>query len=246
MVLNQYTFGSFVYGTNTHLSDNDMIFITDEKIISDNINHHYYTKNEFQLLINQHDIAALECIFSHSIFKTESIQFIFNLDKWKLRQSISGVSSNSFVKAKKKLIVIADYDKYLGVKSFFHSLRIIDYGIQIAQHSKIINFKSMNWLFDDLQKLSCEYDGVELWEKIDTKYRKLYNKKHSTFKELCPKPSEFLTKKEMVISDYYLSSDNKIAIWDGNFFIFYDKKMNIELIDFVIFKPKLNITKSSK
>lgn len=45
----------------------------------------------------------------------------------------------------------------------------------------------MNWLLTDLIKLSNELDFIDLWNAIDTKYRKLFNNLSSRFKSFCPK-----------------------------------------------------------
>ncbi len=194
--LNVYRFGSVVYGTNTINSDEDFIVVTKEKVISDNINVHYYTTVEFQTLLDNHDIQMLECFYLTNYKFILKEKYIFKLknnnviDKYKLRVSISTITSNSFIKGKKKLTIMGDYDKYLGIKSIFHSLRILDYGIQIAQHNKIVDYQSINFVMFDLLKLSNNYDYIELWNVIETKYKKMFNVKSSIFKQLCPKSIE--------------------------------------------------------
>ena len=186
---NIYRFGSHVYGTAHEDSDEDFIIVCNEKIISKDINIHYFTPIEFQRLLDQHEIQMIECYFlpKEHILQADFPPFQFEIDKGKLRVSISTITSNSWVKGKKKITVLGDYDKYLAIKSIFHSIRILGLGIQLATHGKIIDFKEYNWLFDDLQKLGKEYDYSALWFKIDDKYRKLFNKLNSDFKLLCPK-----------------------------------------------------------
>ena len=74
-----------------------------------------------------------------------------------LRTSISTITSNSWVKGKKKLIITVDYDLNLALKSVFHSLRILDFGIQISENKKIVNFSNCNWILVELKKLSSEF-----------------------------------------------------------------------------------------
>lgn len=188
-ILNRYRFGSHVYGTQTKDSDEDFICVTDEKIISEDLNTKYYTVAEFQRLLDNHEIQMLECYFlpGRFILQQSYTGFSFTLDLAKLRVSISTISSNSWVKGKKKLIVQADYDKKLGVKSVFHAVRILGLGIQLAQTGKIADYSEYNWLYADLIKLSAAYDYIQLWEKMEDKYRKLYNKLNTQFKLLCPK-----------------------------------------------------------
>lgn len=188
-VLNIYIFGSRLYGTATVLSDVDMILVVKEWFDSKNINTHVYTVSQFQLLLDRFDIQALECVFAPKqwVLKDGKHFDMPVIDKSKLRVSISTIASNSWVKGKKKLTVAGDYDLYLAIKSIFHSLRIIDYGIQIASSGMIQNFSTMNYVLEDLRKLSEEYQREELWQKIDDKYRKVYNSTSTRFKELAPK-----------------------------------------------------------
>lgn len=187
-----YPFGSYVYGTNDETSDHDFIAVLKDEtskstpiIINDDENWtvHLYTLNEFLLKLDNHDISALECIYLNDdpLFKSN-----FKLNVTKLRESISTISSHSWVKGQKKLIVSGDYDKKAGLKSIFHSLRILDYGIQLAVNNAIVP-KTMNWLWYELKQLGEIYDHDELWEKIDARYREIYHKTKSDFKKVAPK-----------------------------------------------------------
>lgn len=82
----------------------------------------------------------------------------------------------------------------------------------------------MNFVLEDLKKLSNEYQREELWNKIDDKYRKLFNAKTTMFKLLAPKD---LTEKnskvqlEKIIRKY-------IPNFDPN------RKTSIEMIDEIL------------
>jgi hypothetical protein len=205
-----YRFGSYVYGTNNEFSDEDFVVILKEYQESKDDNIHHFSEVQFQDLVNRHDVQALECIFlPANLILKQDCKFNFVLDKAKLRISISTIASNSWVKGKKKLVVIDDYDLNLGLKSIFHALRILDLGIQIAEHKKIINYLSMNYVLDDLNKLSKAYHRTELWDVIDAKYRKLFNSKSSLFKDLCPKDLNEANKRkaiEALFSKYGVSN----------------------------------------
>ena len=121
-----------------------------------------------------------------------------DIDRQKLRMSISTIASNSWVKGKKKLLVSGDYDVKLAIKSVFHSLRILDYGIQIATSGKVYEWDSMNYVLEDLRKLS--YQREDLWNAIDTKYRKVFNSKSSEFKSLAPKDSTTKDLKQQLLN----------------------------------------------
>ncbi len=185
-VIAVYPYGSRVYGTVRKNSDYDFIVILRNKKPSEQysdrlININFYTANEHQARLNEHEISALECYFlpDELILKKSNI-FGFKLDLAKLRHALSAKASNSWVKAKKKLTVEKDYDLDLGRKSLFHSLRILDYGIQIATHGKITDYGSCNELFKEIMN---HYD----WKSMFEHYKLHYNHISSKFREIAPK-----------------------------------------------------------
>jgi len=184
-VLGIYLFGSRTYGTNGKDSDYDYIVINDGlindiEITDELLNIHIYSAEYFQELLNIHDIKAFEIFFLHQS-EMEYNGFIFNLDKGLLRNSISKKANNSWVKCKKKLTV--EKNQYnIGIKSLFHAFRIIDFGIQIATNGKISNYRSSNYIWDELKTL---YNAN--WDSLEAKYRILYNNSMSEFRKHAPK-----------------------------------------------------------
>jgi hypothetical protein len=233
-ILNVYRFGSHVYGTNRPDSDEDFIIIVKDFVESDNIDIHYITEKEFLISIDNHDIRALECIFLPSRFilkNTIDFRSFFNLNKTKLRKAISTISDGSWVKGKKKLTVLADYDKKIAIKSIFHSLRIRDIGIQVASNGTIISYSRMNYILDELYKLSETYERTDLWNKIDDKYRSVYKELRSSFVKLCPKEKK-LENEEL---DTIINSYKWIKVKR-----YKDVDMNDDSIDFKSEYEKLN------
>lgn len=94
-ILNVYVFGSHVYGSNNENSDLDVIIVAKEWFESNDINVHVYNVEQFQALLNRHDIQALECIYSDDKFKLKNtIDFkLDTIDLQKLRVSISTIAS---------------------------------------------------------------------------------------------------------------------------------------------------------
>lgn len=188
-----YPYGSRVYGNARKNSDYDFIIILKNKTndqFSDNlININYYTAEEHTQRLNDHEISALECFFldqslvifdnMHPLNKVRH-HFTFNLHLPTLRKSLAAKSSNSWVKAKKKLTVEKDYDLNLGRKSLFHSFRIIDFGIQIATHNKIVDYGSCNALFNEI--MNCY-----TWDQMFETYKEKYNAICSEFRIVAPK-----------------------------------------------------------
>ncbi|KAL9646506.1 hypothetical protein ABK040_006565 [Willaertia magna] len=107
------------------------------------------------------------------------------------RKPISAKSNNSFVKAKKKIIV--EKELKIGLKSLFHSLRILHFGIQIAKHGKIINFEEATELYKDIvvKYMNLFNEGKitneQIWYELNEKYGKEKKLLEKQIKELLPK-----------------------------------------------------------
>jgi len=195
-ILNIYIFGSQVYGTATSNSDFDISLVIKNKIGVNNqeikhpiVNIHIYEDDFFQEKLNEHKIGFLECIMADDLFKIENKKFFFNLNKSVLRKEISSVANNSWVKCKKKLLVEQDeYD--IGVKSLFHSMRIADFGKQIAIKGKVEDFSSMNYLWDEIK-----YRHDLTWNYLYETYKKDYNRLMSEFRLVAPKEEKSSTSK---------------------------------------------------
>lgn len=202
-VLNVYRYGSVVYKTTDSLSDEDWIVIVDNDsyervnyLVESFINTQedikiditLYTIDEFIGLLQEHEISAIECMYldSNHILK-EDYKFDFVLDYERLRRSISTKSNNSWVKAKKKLLIEKDYNLRVALKSLYHSIRILDFGIQLSKYNKIKDYTSSNYIIKDLNKLASRIeDPIQLWLSIYKQYKSLYNVKKTKFKILCP------------------------------------------------------------
>lgn len=178
MIISKFSYGSHVYGCHNQNSDYDYI------IVVDSLNEHQfdddyttYTEDQFIEQINNHEISVLECLFlPENLFEGKNYEFVLN--KPKLRESISQKSSNSFVKAKKKII---DGEFYIAQKSLFHSLRIIQFGIQIAKTGKIYDYSASNHFLYDILNLPVDWN---IWK---AKYKVIHNNMMSEFRLLAHK-----------------------------------------------------------
>lgn len=180
-----YMYGSRVYGTFRKSSDYDFIAVVkkrEHEQFSDNvININFFDVDAHQHRLNEHEISALETFFLKPEFiLLEKKKFVFQLNHSKLRHAISAKSSNSWVKAKKKLTVPESYDLDLGRKSLFHSIRIIDFGIQIAKTGKINDYSSCNPIFKEI--MDC-YN----WQEMYDEFKQHYNMCCTMFRLECPK-----------------------------------------------------------
>lgn len=197
-------YGSQVY-KNKQSEDYDFIVIVEsifpEKCIH-NLNDLDITiidKSTFLNQCEQNNVRALELLFTPDQVDNYYIKPEFQSEVFCLRKNIlnpsfmrtefSQKTSNSYVKAKKKIILNNDYDYMVSLKSLWHSIRILDFGKQLLEKGNI-NFPSMNELYkeieSDYKKLYNE-DKNKMWDKIHEKYKPIFNKKHSELKKLCPK-----------------------------------------------------------
>jgi len=187
-ILNMYQYGSRVYGCTNPNSDYDFMVVVEGDFPETHITIGdaeitIYSEIQFQKMIDEHEISALECLFVQEEFIIKAAKhFDFALDLKKLRESLSHKSSNSWVKANKKFSVEKDFNPYTARKSLFHSFRILYFGIQIATYGKIINYQEANSLLYEILN-----NRSEKWEDYKVKYQSSYNIMRSKFREACPK-----------------------------------------------------------
>ena len=198
-------YGSTVYKTRTEKSDIDLICIVespddiydiyqsqDYTALFDyntNVDLHIISEVSFQRLLDEHDIMALETWYQLHEDDKSLFKFQLNLDT--LRRKVSAVVSNSWSKARKKLEIPEESD-YIALKSLFHSLRILSYGIDIAENNKI---DYLNVLINGNKITSKElwtdicnnYDNGFRWPEFKAKYTPIQNKNATRFRELAPK-----------------------------------------------------------
>ena len=183
-VKNIYVFGSRVYGTTSVDSDWDFIMVantpnSNQEIRSGNFNIHVVTEEQFLKNLKDHHSSTVEAFFAPSQFRLqEEVKFNWSPNIPSLRHSFSHISSNSWVKCKKKM---DQGDYYIGVKSLFHSLRIPMFGIQIAKTGGIYDFTVANSIYDRI--MSKDWT----WEELDSEFRILRNSILSDFRSFTQK-----------------------------------------------------------
>jgi predicted nucleotidyltransferase len=184
-ILRVYNYGSRVYGCHTEQSDYDYIIVVESdedlyySVEKTNMNMTVYSESMFIKRIKEHHISVLECIFQ---FKNDPYVKHFELDKEQLRRSISSVSSNSFVKCKKKL---KQGDDYIGKKSLFHSLRILGFGIQIALTGRIVDYSAYNHYLERIMDMNTND-----WEVYQRIFKPVFNRMKSNFRIFAPLESD--------------------------------------------------------
>ena len=185
--LNIYHYGSFVYGTFTpNKSDIDYIVILPDtyknldkqQFENGNNQYSFYTKSTWQQKLDNNDVDAIETYFLPPQFIVKEAEFFHTyIIPEKIRDNFSRVSSNSFVKCKKKWEVENSFNPRVAKKSLWHSLRIVDFGIQILSHGKIVNYSSLNHLYNDIVN-----SEINEWKYYKEKYQPLYNSLKTQFR----------------------------------------------------------------
>ncbi|MDP2692817.1 MAG: nucleotidyltransferase domain-containing protein [bacterium] len=164
-----YMFGSRVYGTNRPDSDYDIILVGSSmneatELKGEKYNIHIHTPDKFKRDLYYHDVHSLECVYapeSAVIFETE--KYPFKLDKSRLKKSFLSASHNSWLKAKNRII---DCDVDGGVKSAFHSIRILMFGIQIANSGRIDDFSAANHIWKSMDEFEESYEWTPFKENF--------------------------------------------------------------------------------
>lgn len=184
-----FVYGSTIYGTTDENSDIDFATIGDYRVPDAVPSTRYASFEDFQELVSRCDPVALEGYslqFGNYTDTWEFPRFQTDIDLPTLRRVISSTASNSFVKAKKKLTVEEDYDRRASMKSLFHSIRLLDFGCQIATHGHIVEFDSVNTIWLDIVEL-YRYDDYHILNEINQTIKPLYNQTASKFRTLAPK-----------------------------------------------------------
>lgn len=105
----------------------------------------------------------LECLFAPEWARLqEKIVLPSEINVKKLVKNNLAQSYSSWQGGKMK---INKYDFHRGLKSVFHSLRMLMFAIQIAEHGKIVDFSAANHLYSEI--VDC--DEIE-WSYFREKY----------------------------------------------------------------------------
>jgi hypothetical protein len=193
MILNIYPYGSRVYGVADEQSDTDMILVSEFSHEQETQYNWFgtditvWSAAEFQRLLDIHEPSALECYFLPDEMAIRSMGFMFRLDLEKLRRAFSEKSSNSWVKAKKKIEVHGEWR--IGLKSLFHSMRLLEFGIQIAKEGRITDYGAANNYWRDIRRQQlglADFNNFTSWQDYKEYWQPKYNKLRSDFRVAAP------------------------------------------------------------
>lgn len=179
-------FGSFVYGLVNELSDKDFIIISDLSVVSKDPNIEYFTLEAFKQDLDNCKIKAIEAYFTDiKYFNSKGIYFTLN--KTLLRHEISAIVSNAYVKSKKKII---QGDVYVGLKSYYHCIRLLTYANSLAKNNYLKFEDHIEFLkpfYIDIISFKNDEGTLETFQKLDNKYKDILKSLRHDFKLSCPK-----------------------------------------------------------
>ena len=167
-VLAVFPYGSHVYGTATEESDRDYIIVMKSSLLpsgafKDNAisNADYsiqgvvYSRGGFQDAINNYEIAALECI---SLSPSDKLvdKWTFKINNWNETTMVKKIIEKASASRHIANMQSKSGDKEYAIKGMFHALRILQFGLQLKKHRKIVDFQVCNNLYNDFMKIIPE------------------------------------------------------------------------------------------
>ena len=181
-----FPYGSRVYGTAKEDSDHDYLAVipanhkvnTGEEYVHGSLNVHIFNRQDWEDQLQSHKVHCLEAYYLPDGVCQKHFPFTINLVK--LRHELSEKSSKSWVKAKKKIDVEKDF--YIGWKSLFHSLRILNFGIQIVTLGGIKDYSAANHYWAAILGAK-EYT----WDYFKRQYQGEFNRLATEFRKFAPK-----------------------------------------------------------
>lgn len=158
-----WIFGSRVYGTADELSDWDAVVVANSSVEAREVklgemNIHVYTPDRWQKDLDWHNPKCLECHFAPEWATLIEGKHSLSLELNRLRHAVSHVSSNSWVKCKKKM---NDGEYRTAIKSAFHSIRIPLFGTDIAKNGTITDFGAANHIWEELTSRTWTWEDIQ-------------------------------------------------------------------------------------
>lgn len=181
--------GSQLYGLTNSLSDYDYLVISNSPSTYPHSEHkevEIWSLDTFKIKLEAHDLKALEVYFSNTKFINEVYGVYFTINKSSLRRSVSKVVSNAHVKSKKK---IRDGEVYIGVKSYWHTIRILTMYLDYARNSTFnpSGFSAeLKPIYDDIMSYAEDPDVNTIFSRLVEKYDPLARELLHEFRLLCP------------------------------------------------------------
>ena len=186
-VLNIYPYGSKIYGTNDEFSDSDYIIVFKSSLLPsgafrDNaissmdreIQGVCYSRSGFIDAINNYEIGALECIFLPED-KIVQKKMNFGITKYNDKELSKKIVQKASASWHFATLAHKDENMESCAKNVFHALRILDFGIQVKNNKKIVDYSSMNKIQSEIMKnfnYFNPYDYYDMFIKLSEEIKK--------------------------------------------------------------------------
>jgi hypothetical protein len=188
-VLAIFPYGSRVYGTATKDSDRDYIIVMKSAMLHNGAfrnnaisNEDYsiqgvvYSRGGFIDAINRYEIGALECI-SLPEDKVILKKWPFKVTKWNEKEMIKAIIRKASDSLHYSKMASKNGDNERAIKSMYHSLRILSFGLQLKEYKKIVDFKASNDLYDIFMHIESEgFDTRDYFDMFEYLSNMLKNK----------------------------------------------------------------------
>jgi len=147
-----------VYGTQRDGSDYDFLVLACTMHKHKEFNDGYYnvhikTPDLFYDELIDHKMSALECLYAPNFAKLQGFKVSgiekFKIDPTKLKRKSLSESHHSWNRAR---MMINDGDVYRGMKSLWHSMRILMFADQILNEGCIFDFSEANNYWDEINE----------------------------------------------------------------------------------------------
>jgi len=185
-VLAIFPYGSHVYGTATEKSDRDYIIVMKGAMLDNgafrnnaisnadwSIQGVVYSRGGFLDAINNYEIAALECL---SLDKSQIVlkKWPFKVTNWNNKRLVKAIIRKASDSRHYSCMASKNGDKERAIKSMYHALRILHFGLQLKEHQKIVDFKECNGMYEEFMKIEEEnFDSRDYFRIFDELVNKL-------------------------------------------------------------------------
>jgi len=153
-----YPYGSRVYGCHNDSSDHDWVIVykasmlpsgafRDNAISSEDRSHQAicYSRSGFQSAIDYYDVTALECALLPKEMVIMS-KMNFGVRKWVASEMASSFITKASSSWHLALEAMKRDDEQKARKNVYHALRILGFGLQLAETGKILEYGAYNHL----------------------------------------------------------------------------------------------------
>lgn len=182
-----YCYGSRVFGTSHINSDWDLVAAYEDPAlhnvhVNQAVDMSVFSRAMFQEKINKHDDKILTCLFMPPEFVIiqPKEKWHFELDVEKLWTVFSKKAAYHWKRGKHFFVKQPKRDDcfYVAKKELVHSLRTLDFGIQIAKYGKIQNMQTM---ISEYHRMMSSPSTS--WKEYEDEWRPVYDVLFSDFRK---------------------------------------------------------------